>query len=60
MVTGFPNKSKILLSYRKHYPNERIYFKRKNQFRRINALKSEDDISDSVICYLLNDQKNLK
>ncbi|CAD8072161.1 unnamed protein product [Paramecium sonneborni] len=57
MLTGFPNKTKIILQCRKNQIQERQYFSRKNNKRRLSSLIFEAQISDTVLYYLMQDPK---
>ncbi|CAD8154446.1 unnamed protein product [Paramecium pentaurelia] len=57
MLTGFPNKTKIIIQYRKNQTQERKYFSRKNINRRLSSLIFEAQISDTVLYYLMQDPK---
>ncbi|CAK61027.1 unnamed protein product (macronuclear) [Paramecium tetraurelia] len=57
MLTGFPNKTKIIIQYRKNQAQERDYIKRNNLKRRLSSLIFEAQISDTVLYYLLKDPK---
>ncbi|CAD8116094.1 unnamed protein product [Paramecium sonneborni] len=57
MLTGFPNKTKIIIQYRKNQTQERKYQSRNNLKRRLSSLIFEAQISDTVLYYLLKDPK---
>ncbi|CAD8205555.1 unnamed protein product [Paramecium pentaurelia] len=57
MLTGFPNKTKIIIQYRKNQVQERKFHNRNNLKRRLSSLIFEAQISDTVLYYLLQDPK---
>ncbi|CAK59344.1 unnamed protein product (macronuclear) [Paramecium tetraurelia] len=57
MLTGFPNKTKIIIQYRKNQLQERKFHTRNNLKRRLSSLIFEAQISDTVLYYLLKDPK---
>ncbi|CAK64001.1 unnamed protein product (macronuclear) [Paramecium tetraurelia] len=57
MLTGFPNKTKIIIQYRKNKIQERNYYCRQNANRRLSSLIFEAQISDTVLYYLMQDPK---
>ncbi|CAD8107337.1 unnamed protein product [Paramecium sonneborni] len=55
MVCGYPNRSKVLLNYRRNIPSDRVKYGRKFE-RKIQTRKESLDIQNSIYLYMCKTQ----
>ncbi|KAM3136184.1 hypothetical protein pb186bvf_011643 [Paramecium bursaria] len=52
MVCGYPNRSKVLLNYRRNIPTDRLCYSRNSTFRNLSATQDNKNIKNSVLLYM--------
>lgn len=52
MVCGYPNRSKVLLNYRRNIPTDRLSYTRNSTFRNLSATQDNKNIRSSVLLYM--------
>ncbi|CAD8197311.1 unnamed protein product [Paramecium octaurelia] len=55
MVCGYPNRSKVLLNYRRNVPSDRVKYARKLE-RKIQTRRESSDIQNSIYLYMCKTQ----
>ncbi|CAD8053452.1 unnamed protein product [Paramecium primaurelia] len=55
MVCGYPNRSKVLLNYRRNIPSDRVKYTRKLE-RKIQTRRESCDIQNSIYLYMCKTQ----
>ncbi|CAK88798.1 unnamed protein product (macronuclear) [Paramecium tetraurelia] len=55
MVCGYPNRSKVLLNYRRNVPSDRVKYARKLE-RKIQTRREQSDIQNSIYLYMCKTQ----
>jgi hypothetical protein len=55
MVSGYPNRAKVLLNYRRNIPSDRRKYHR-NSIRRVDTLLENNDIKNSIYLFICNNK----